>query len=78
MYETLMAHWHIPFDHIEDHWTDAEFNLMYLCLIDRLKEQEEQERRSYSNASSGHPSPSPSSRTLTEKDLLRNKRLKSG
>ena len=30
-----MAEWGIPFDHIENEWTDEQFMLMYRMLADR-------------------------------------------
>ena len=31
----MMAEWGIPFDHIEDHWTDRQFYGMYHRLVER-------------------------------------------
>jgi hypothetical protein len=30
-----MAEWGIPFDHIEEHWTDSQ----YLMMLERLRER---------------------------------------
>lgn len=35
----MMAEWGIPFDHIENNWTDEQFSLMGRMLAERLEKQ---------------------------------------
>jgi len=55
IYEVCMAHWHIPFDHIEERWTDREFFALLGALIDRL-DREAKAINSRSSASSNKKS----------------------
>lgn len=35
----MMSEWGIPFDHIEAHWTDAQFLAFADLLLERLRSQ---------------------------------------
>ncbi len=40
-----MAEWHIPFDHIENNWTDREFAMMVERLVERKNAERKAMRR---------------------------------
>ena len=39
----MMAEWGIPFDHIENNWTDAQFMVMASMLAKRLQAEQNDE-----------------------------------
>lgn len=65
-----MAEWGIPFDHIENTWTDRQF----LTMLRRLTERRRREGEAYERASGRSAEPSrvahargPKSKTKTQK-----------
>ncbi len=36
-----MLEWHVPFDYIEEHWTDRQFIAMLNAMADRLEKEAE-------------------------------------
>lgn len=42
----MQAEWKIPFDHIEEHWTDRQFFTMYRRLAERKQMEEDEVKRS--------------------------------
>jgi len=34
-----MLEWHVPFDYIEEHWTDRQFIAMLNAMADRLERE---------------------------------------
>lgn len=41
----MQAEWNIPFDHIEEHWTDRQFFTMYRRLAERKQLEADEVKR---------------------------------
>lgn len=48
-YDAVMQRWHVPFDHIENNWTELQF----LCLLGAVKESERRGDRKTAKAPDG-------------------------
>jgi len=48
----MMAEWGIPFDHIEDKWTDRDFYTMYRRLVERRRAENDAVKRANENVKS--------------------------
>jgi hypothetical protein len=45
-----MVEWGIPFDHIEEHWTDAQFMMFWRRLVERKEAEHRAANREHENA----------------------------
>ena len=52
-----MTEWHVPFDRIEEQWTEGQFRLMLDRLIERKKAEADAAKKSSRRKGRGEPVP---------------------
>ena len=53
----MLAEWHVPFDHIEQNWTEGQFRLMIDRLSERKKAESDAQKKSTRRKGRGEPVP---------------------